>query len=137
MVAVLAMTLGTCGGRDAVPSAVPGVATSPSLAGEGARAIADALNVAGVRCENFSSRAAVSNVADAGACSIGDDDVIVRTFLTPEDRDRYIEASGQVVDQVSFDLDAPPQLVGSTWVVTTDTRATAQKIQQIIGGELR
>ena len=137
MVAVLAITLGACGGPERVQSAVPGVATSRSPTGEGARAIADALNVAGVSCENFSSRAPTSNVADAGACSIGDDDVIIRTFLTPEDRDRYIEASGLVVDQLSFDLDAPPQLMGPTWIVTTDTRATAQKIRQVIGGELR
>ena len=74
-------------------------------------------------------------MAEEARCSIGSDDVIIRTFASPEDRDRYLEASGNLVGQLSFDVDAPPRLLGPIWIITTDTRETAEKIRQILGGE--
>ena len=102
-----------------------------------ATTIADALAAAGLPCKDLSTRPGVTHVASEATCSIGVDDVIIRAFKTTEDRDLYMETSANFVEQLSFDIEAPPRLVGPTWIVTTDTRATAEKIRAILGGELR
>jgi hypothetical protein len=95
------------------------------------------LDAAGLPCTDVSSRAPGTNVADEVRCSAGQDDVIIRTFLTQEQRDLYMEAAGTFLGQLSFDVEAPPRLIGPTWIVTTDTRVTAERIRAILGGELR
>ena len=131
-IAVLLLALTACG-----TAPRPVSSSAPPTGSASAAAIADSLSAGGLPCTDLSSRRGVTNVADEARCNVGDDDVIIRTFLTPEDRDRYMEAAGIFVDQLSFDVDAPPQLIGPTWIVTTDTRATAEKIRAILGGSLR
>ncbi len=101
-----------------------------------ATTIAQSLTAAGL-CTGASTRQARTPVAEEVRCSAGQDDVIIRAFIDTQQRDGYIEASGSMQSQLSFEIDAPPRLVGPTWIVTTDTRATAEKIRTIIGGELR
>jgi hypothetical protein len=113
------------------------VSIGQSSADVSASTLLDSLAAAGLSCANVSSRKGATNVADEARCSIGDDDVIVRTFATMEDRDRFFEAAGEMVGQLSLDVDAIPRVVGPTWIVTTDSRETAEKIRQVLGGELR
>jgi len=140
LVGALAFSLAACGSsNNTLPSGARTASPSaePSLGEVSASAIIDALGAAGLPCTNVSTRDEATNVADEVKCSIGADDVIIRTFATSEERDRYVQGVGNMVGQLSFDVEAVPQLVGPAWIVTTDTRATAEKIRQILGGELR
>lgn len=114
-----------------------GQAPGEGMTSASATTIAEALAAAGLPCVDLSTRAGVTHVASEAKCSIGGDDVIIRAFKTTEDRDLYMETSANFVEQLSFDIEAPPRLVGPTWIVTTDTRTTADKIRAILGGELR
>ena len=135
--ACLLLALVSCGpGSGAASSGTSATADNPAGGSGSATALAESLRAAGL-CADASSRQARSNVAEEVRCSAGQDDVIIRAFITPEQRDQYLQASGTMEGQLSFDIDAPPRLVGPTWIVTTDTRATADKIRTIIGGELR
>lgn len=119
------------------PTADPTAGGADSAANGSAAAVAESLAAGGLPCNDMSSRPGQVNVATEVRCTIGADDVIIRAFASREDRDRFMEASGTFEEQLSFDLDAPPRIVGPTWIVTTDTKATAEKIGAILGGELR
>ena len=121
----------------AAPGA-PAVAPSAASTGDGsAAALVATLAAAGLQCADLEPRDPATYVADTVACSLGADDVIIRTFSSTENRDRYVAIAKEFTDQMSLDLDAPPQLIGPTWIVTTDTEATASRIRAVLGGELR
>ena len=133
VVVVLLLGVVACGAPPAT-----GLPSSGATTGDGsARMLADRLVAANVPCANIGPRTPSSFVADAVFCSAGDDDVIIRTFRSTEDRDRFMQASGDILNLASAADDAPPQLVGPTWLVTTDTESTAQAIRAVLGGELR
>ena len=125
--------LGACSTSVSSPSA----GAAAQIGRELASAIAAALSAGGLPCTNTSSRAGATYVADHAVCEIGADDVVIRTFSSTEDRDHFIDAAGSILGQMSFAVDAPPRVVGPTWIVTTDTQATADRIRAILGGELR
>lgn len=132
LLAVVVIAVVACTGSPAPPGEA-----SPPAAATSATALAELLAADGLPCAGVATRQAVTHVAEEATCSIGLDDVIITTFRNADDRDRYLEASGNFTEQLSFDIDTPPRLVGPTWIVTTDTRATAEKIRAILGGELR
>ena len=103
----------------------------------GAEAVVRSLAAAGLDCTGLERRTPSTHVAEQAKCRAGDDDVLIRLFATTAERDAFLKASGDVVGQMSFDVDSPPRVIGSTWIVTTDTAATAQKIQAALGGELK
>jgi hypothetical protein len=96
-----------------------------------------ALSAAGVTCEPVTPRSISTFVADAASCKIDGKDVIIRTFADSDDRDRYMTTSGEFVEQMSIEIDAPPSVVGPTWIITTDDDATASQVQRVLGGEIR
>ena len=111
---------------------------SSRAAGDGsATAIVQSLGADGLECTNASPRTIATYVADAVACSVGDEDVVVRTFGSTDDRDRFVQTSTEFTEQLSVDIEALPRLLGPTWLVTTDSTELAQRIQSILGGELR
>lgn len=137
MIVALVVCLAACGGSGTTaPSGEASSGAQPSLGSASASAIIDTLGAAGLSCANVAAREGATHVADEARCSIGNDDVVIRTFATPEDRDSYLEASGNVVGQLSFDVEAVPQLIGPSWIISTDTRETAEQIRAILGGEL-
>lgn len=71
------------------------------------------------------------------SCTIDGKEVVIRTFVDSGDRDRFISASGGIVEQMSLEIDAPPRVVGPTWIITTDDEATASQVQRVLGGEIR
>ena len=114
------------------PSLVPDPTSDGSASG-----LADELARRGLPCADFSTREGGTHILDEGTCSIDGYDVVIRTFGSATDRDSFMEASGIFMEQASFEIDAVPKVVGPTWIVTTDTVETAQKIRQALGGEVR
>jgi len=104
--------------------------------GSGQEVIA-ALSAAGITCGSVTARTVATYVADAVSCSIDGKDVVIRTFADTSDRDRFISEAGGLVEQLSVEIDAPPRLVGPTWIITTDDEATASRLQSVLGGEIR
>jgi hypothetical protein len=96
-----------------------------------------ALSEAGIDCTGLEPRTAATHVKEQGKCKVGGEDVLIRAFDTSADRDLFLQSSDKVVDQLSFNIDSPPRLIGPTWIVTTDTAATARLIQAALGGELK
>ena len=117
------------------------VASSPAAAratGDGSAAgVVAALSDAGVTCGDVNQRTVATYVADAVSCEIDGKDVVIRTFANTGDRDRFIEASGGIVEQMSLEIDAPPIVVGPAWIITTDDEATASRVHDVLGGEIR
>lgn len=129
--AVLSLLLLGCG-----PAASPSVVARASGDGSGGQVVA-ALSAAGVSCEPVTARSVATYVADAVSCTIDGKEVVIRTFVDSGDRDRFISASGGIVEQMSLEIDAPPRVVGPTWIITTDDEATASQVQRVLGGEIR
>jgi hypothetical protein len=130
--AILPLLLFACNPAAANPS------PAARQSGDGsANAVVTAMSAAGVKCEPVTARTLATYVADAVACSIDGKDVVIRTFANSGDRDRFITTTGEFVEQMSFDIDALPSVVGPTWIITTDDEATASRVQGVLGGELR
>ena len=119
-------------------SSPPSPSVVPNPAGDGsASALADELARRGLPCADFATREGGTHILDEGTCSIDGYDVVIRTFGSAADRDRFMEASGIFMEQMSFEIDGVPRIVGPTWIVVTDTAETAEKIRQALGGEIR
>ena len=130
--AVLSLLLLGCGGNVASSSAAARATGDGSAAG-----VVTALSDAGVTCGDVNQRTVATYVADAVSCEIDGKDVVIRTFANTGDRDRFIEASGGLVEQMSLEIDAPPIVVGPAWIITTDDEATASRVHDVLGGEIR
>jgi hypothetical protein len=129
--ALLSLFLLGCG-----PAASPSLVARASGDGSGEEVVA-ALSAAGVTCGPVAARTVATYVADAVSCSIDGNQVLIRTFADSSDRDRFISASGGLVEQMSLEIDAPLRVVGPTWIITTDDEPTASQVQSVLGGEIR
>jgi hypothetical protein len=130
----MVLLVAACSGPPA-GSAAPG---TPSTAGDGtASAVAKTITAGGAACGDVTPRSVATYVADAVSCTSEGERIIIRTFRSTDDRDRFLEASGGLVKQLSVAIDDVPQLVGPTWVITADTKATAERIRGILGGQIR
>src|SRR5688572_1903011 len=78
---------------DAACAGTPAASAAPSAArGDGsASAVAESLAAGGVECTDVSPRSIATYVADAIACTVGSDDVVIRTFGSLDDRDRFLQ----------------------------------------------
>lgn len=118
------------------PAAGPSPIARASGDGSGQELVA-ALSAAGITCGPVTARTVATYVADAVSCAIDGKDVVIRTFADTSDRDRFITEAGGLVEQMSVQIDAPPRVVGPTWIITTDDQTTASRVQSVLGGDIR
>ncbi|MBA3777842.1 MAG: hypothetical protein H0X16_00790 [Chloroflexi bacterium] len=101
---------------------------------DSATSLVQALADRGVTCEGLESRPAGSGELDAGRCKIGADDVVIRVFQDPGARNRYLASIGALLGEAG--VESVPRVAGPNWLVSADTDATAQLVQDSIAGEL-
>jgi hypothetical protein len=124
--AVLMLT--GCGGSDGVESDTAGEQLLTVAA------VVDELGYGGVTCSDLKMSGQGSEgqsqlfTHEDGRCSIGDEDVNVVTFDGSSQRDQYLEAAKHL---------GGIYVTGETWAVGTETQATANKVKDALGGEIR
>ncbi len=101
---------------------------------DSAARLVQALADRGVTCEGLESRPARSGELDAGRCQLGADDALIRVFENPDSRNRYLASMGALLG--GADAEAVPSVAGPNWLVSTDTAATAQIVQESIAGQV-
>ena len=118
----LGLSLAACGGSDDAPaagggSAAPSAAPADSTPGD----LASRLN-----CDGFKKdEEATMFAAEEGTCELDGVTVYISTFTQDDAQKNWLQiakAGGGVY------------VVGQRWIVWTDTRPPAEKIQKIIGG---
>jgi hypothetical protein len=96
--------------------------------------IVAALTEGGVRCSELHMRSTSTAGQESAECQVRGNDVVIRIFATSEARNRYLAAVESLIQ--GADVSGPPAVVGPTWLVITDTKATAKKLMEALGGEL-
>ncbi|MBA2313324.1 MAG: hypothetical protein H0V97_11090 [Actinobacteria bacterium] len=61
--------------------------------------------------------------------------MVIRNFETLADRNQHLESSSAFLNEADIGVTPLPSVAGPTWVVTTDSKATADKLRKAIGGE--
>jgi hypothetical protein len=95
--------------------------------------IVAALAEGGVRCSELHLRSTSTAVEESAECQVQGDDVVIRVFATNEARNRYLATVESLVQ--GADVSGPPTVVGPIWLVITDTKATARKVEEALGGQ--
>lgn len=95
--------------------------------------IVAALTQGGVRCSGLHMRSTSAAGQERAECQVRGNDVVIRVFATNEARNRYLATVEGLIR--GADVSGPPAVVGPTWLVITDTKATARKLKEALGGE--
>ncbi len=93
-----------------------------------------AMTAGGITCSSLEEQEPDGVEKEQARCIVGEDDVIIRTFTTLADRNRHLESSRAFLDEADIGVAPLPSVVGPTWLVTTDSKATADKLRKVIGG---
>jgi len=119
------------------PDPAPTRASAPSDTYSGVRDLARALRRGGIRCDglNVSSRSATKIVGGQfGFCTIDGGNVNIHVYDDPAHVSEHVENNVSVrgTDPNYF----TSLVAGSNWVVDTYSLETAEKIQEILGGQI-
>ena len=97
-------------------------------------AVVDELSQVGVTCRDLKLSGQGSEgqpqlfAHEHGHCWIGDEDVNVATFDGSSQREQYLQAAKQF---------GAVYVTGEGWAIGTETQATAEKVKDALGGEIR
>lgn len=94
----------------------------------------DAMTRGGVTCSRLQAKQASEPEKESASCQANDDDVLIRIFADVAQRNRYLEDAQGLLARAN--VSALPRIVGPTWFVTTDTKATARRLQGALGGQV-
>lgn len=91
--------------------------------------VVDALMAGGVDCTNLQLDDPTLGAREEGSCSVGDEDLDIAIYRDKRTIDDLFKAFGGLATGFL--------IVGPTWVVNAQRRATAESVREVIGGEIR